>query len=549
MSILNSLLPGRVPEDSTSLVLLESWQEIILRALSFIGFLTGIALFVTSLILRGDLLREAANALLLLGSASVFFGKRVQYHVRAVIFTFMVFVLTQILFILYGWSGQTLFSWIVLSLITAALLNGTLGLTVIGINLLSLLLWTGLAAINRISHVIVITQQNLFLDTVIVFFTGLAVTYVIFALKSILFAQRQSLVKAQIESQEAIEGANNQVQNLEQQLSQVNTAAELSRSISSSLDTNQLIQMAADGIQSAFGLYYVGVFMIDPAHEYAVLRYGTGEEGKRMTARRHRLAVGGYSMIGWATQNQQPRVALDIGEEAVHFDNPDLPETRSELALPIVGAGRIMGALSIQSSKPNAFSGNDVQLLHDIADALGMALTNASAYEKTQRALDDIRQMNRAFVQQAWEEEISQTGELKFQYENPMAPAAPSELSAIKVPLILREEVIGYFNVEVDPEGLQEDQREFLEAISAQTTTALENARLIMETQRSAAKEQKLNQLSEQFSRALTIEDILKTAVTEFGKLPSVSEASISLIPPEEIETSNPNSLDEEVIS
>lgn len=266
-----------------------------------------------------------------------------------------------------------------------------------------------------------------------------------------------------------------------------------------------------------------------------------------MVARRHRLAVGGYSMVGWTTQNRQPRVALDVGEEAVHFDNPDLPETRSELALPITSHGMIIGALSIQSSQANAFTENDVLLLQDIADSLGTALTNAAAYEKTQNALEDIRLLNRAFVQQAWEEEINQSGELKYHYENPLAPAVQDEVTAIKVPLVLRDEVIGFFNLEVEAGELQEDQREFVQAISAQTTTALENARLIVETQRNAAKEQKLNQLSEQFSRALTIEDILKTAVIEFGKLPSVSEASISLIPPEEFETSKQHKLDEEV--
>lgn len=268
-----------------------------------------------------------------------------------------------------------------------------------------------------------------------------------------------------------------------------------------------------------------------------------------MLANRHRLAVGGYSMIGWATQTRKPRIALDIGEEAVHFDNPDLPATRSELAIPINSSSEILGALSIQSDCANAFDENDVLLLQSVTDSLAVALENANSFNKTQKALEDIRILNKAFVQQAWGEEINQTGELKYDYENPQIESSQEQTSVVKIPLVLRDEVIGYFNLEVEGNEIQAEQQEFLQTISAQTTSALENARLIEETQRAASQEQKLNELSTQFSRAFTIEEILKTAVEEFGRLPSVFEASISLIPPEDFDLKKQSAVGSQVKS
>jgi len=268
--------------------------------------------------------------------------------------------------------------------------------------------------------------------------------------------------------------------------------------------------------------------------EFAVLQYGTGEAGRKMMANRHRLAVGGYSMIGWTTQTRKPRIAMDIGAEAVHFDNPLLPETRSELALPITTTSTLYGALTIQSVLPNAFDENDILVLQSIADNLAISLENNSSFESTQKALEEIRVLNKAYVQQAWGEALAVHGELSAEFANPNLQLTNAEVKTVKVPLYLRDEVIGEINLELSGDEINADELEFLKSISSQTTSALENARLLDETQRAAAQEQKLNDLSAQFSRALTIEEILKTAVTEFGKLPSVSEASISLLPPEE---------------
>jgi GAF domain-containing protein len=189
----------------------------------------------------------------------------------------------------------------------------------------------------------------------------------------------------------------------------------------------------------------------------------------------------------------------------------------------------------VQSDKSNAFDENDIIILQSIADSLAISLENNNSFIQTQKALEDIRMLNKAYVQQAWGEALANYGDLKYSFENPDVAAAHAVTEKVLVPLFLRDEKIGEIELEIAGGEISPQQREFLEAISTQTSMALENARLIDETQRSASREQKLNDLSSQFSRALTIEEILKSAVIEFGKLPSVSEASISLMPPEEM--------------
>jgi GAF domain-containing protein len=148
-----------------------------------------------------------------------------------------------------------------------------------------------------------------------------------------------------------------------------------------------LLEQAVELIRERFRLYYVGLFMVDARNESAVLQAGTGEAGRTQLEQGHRLEIGGESMVGWCVANGQPRIALDVGEEAIHFDNPVLPETRSELALPLISRGETIGALSVQSTSPAAFSREDVTTLQTMAGQLANAIQNARFVEQTQEAL------------------------------------------------------------------------------------------------------------------------------------------------------------------
>jgi PAS domain S-box-containing protein len=188
---------------------------------------------------------------------------------------------------------------------------------------------------------------------------------------------------------------------LERRAVQLQTAAEVSRAASSILDPDELTQQAVSLIRERFDLYYVGLFLVDQTGEWtgepgrwAVLRAGTGEAGQRMLERGHRLEVGGESMIGWCIANKQARIALDVGEEAVRFENPFLPETRSELALPLVSRGKAIGALTIQSSQEAAFSDEDIAVLQTMASQVANAIENTRLFVQAQLRAEEMVVLN-----------------------------------------------------------------------------------------------------------------------------------------------------------
>jgi GAF domain-containing protein len=321
---------------------------------------------------------------------------------------------------------------------------------------------------------------------------------------------------------------------LQRRLVQIRTAAAISRSIGSVLDTQSLLQYVVDLIHDQLNLYYVGVFMLEDNGQFAVLKSGTGEAGKAMIAAGHRLPVGGTSMIGQATLTRQSRIALDVGAESVRFSNPNLPLTRSEVALPIIGREKVLGAFTIQSSKPDAFDEDDILILQGIADSLATSLENANLFQQTQENLEEIRSLNRVFLQQEWSEAISTLGNLAYTYESSLPENTSSAGQQTEIPILLRGQEIGHLVIETEAGALSSEENSFVDAVVTQTALALENARLLGETQRRALQEQKVNQVSASFSRSMNIEEILKSAVRELGQLPSVAEVSIKLIPPEE---------------
>ncbi|MBN2005461.1 MAG: substrate-binding domain-containing protein [Anaerolineae bacterium] len=178
---------------------------------------------------------------------------------------------------------------------------------------------------------------------------------------------------------------------LQQRNTQLQTAAEVSKSAITILDPDRLIQQAVHLIQERFKFYYVGLFLVDEDNKYAVLHAGTGDPGRKMLEAGHKLRVGGSSMIGWCTAHGEARIALDVGEEAIRFDNPLLPLTRSEMALPLISHSQgCIGGLSVQSMEAAAFSEEDIAVLQTMTDHLAIAIENARLYDQVQRHATEL---------------------------------------------------------------------------------------------------------------------------------------------------------------
>ena len=180
------------------------------------------------------------------------------------------------------------------------------------------------------------------------------------------------------------------------------TAAEVSQAATSYLDLDTLLSQTINLVRDRFSYYHASIFLVDEYKKYAVVAASTGEVGRKMLAMQHKLEVGGRSIVGTATGTGKPRIALDVGKDAVHFNNPLLPNTRSEMALPLIARGQVIGALDVQSTKRGAFSESDITILQSMANQLANTIEAARSFQESQKALEEVRKLHEYYLREEW---------------------------------------------------------------------------------------------------------------------------------------------------
>ena len=335
---------------------------------------------------------------------------------------------------------------------------------------------------------------------------------------------------------------------------QLQAITQLSEAIAQLQDLNELFPAVTSLISERFGFYHVGIFLVDDDREYAILQSANSEGGQQMLARRHRLKLG-IGVVGYAAQSGQPRIALDVGADAVFFDNPDLPGTRSEAALPLKSRDETIGVLDVQSTEANAFSTEDLQVLTALANQVSIALENVRLLTETRAALTQVQEVYNEFTRTEWSRAITLAEQPGFRYRAGRIEMLEEELStpevasavmsgqaaanqpngskekraAVAVPVKLRGEVIGILHIESENPSRewQKDEITLVEAVAERAAFAMENARLFQDARRRAAKEQLISTASSRISSALNLENILHTTAEELERVLGGSEVLI----------------------
>jgi GAF domain-containing protein len=335
---------------------------------------------------------------------------------------------------------------------------------------------------------------------------------------------------------------------------QLQTITELSESIAQLKDLNEIFPAATHLISERFGFYHVGIFIIDQDREFAILQAANSEGGKRMLERSHRLKLG-TGVVGFAAQTGQPRIALDVGTDAVYFDNPDLPETRSEVALPLKSRGNTVGVLDVQSTQAGAFLNDDLQVLTALANQVSIALENARLLTEARAALIQVQEVYNEFTRAEWGRIVSRAEQRGFRYRGGSVQVlekvlksgevlsavesgdivanrtngSPERLASVAVPVKLRGEVIGVLHIESeDPnQTWREDEISLVQAVAERAAFAMENARLFQDARRRAAKERLISEATSRISSALSVENILYATAEELERALGSSEILI----------------------
>jgi GAF domain-containing protein len=354
---------------------------------------------------------------------------------------------------------------------------------------------------------------------------------------------------------------------LQKRALQLQTAVLVTQSVASMLDPEDLVQQAVSLIRERFSLYYVALFLTDESTQWAVLRAGTGDAGDEMLAQGYRLEVGDTSPVGWCVASAQVRIAPDLSAASTGIQievNPLLPETRSEMVLPLRARGRVIGALDVHSTEREAFWEEDIAVLQAVANQIAVTIDNARLFAGMRERLEEIGEAQSRQVREQWADFLSvqavpgyertqpgiepldyalmseDGGKLRQAVERAMAQQEVvvqsgtddgSEQAALVLPISLRDESLGALGLHetTGERRWTDDEIALIGAVADQMALAIENARLLAETRRRAERERLAADISARVRASTEVDTILRTAIQELGRALRASDGLIRL--------------------
>ena len=365
-----------------------------------------------------------------------------------------------------------------------------------------------------------------------------------------LLEQNESLEERVASSTAELENANQRNARRAQQFESI---AQIVQAATAIQDIEMLLTRLAQVISEQFGFYHIGIFLLDKQRENAVLRASNSEGGRRMLARRHSLKIGQMDIVANVTATGSPRLALNVGPDAFSFDNPDLPNTRSEVALPLKVDGETIGTLDVQSTEPNAFTQEDVEVLSTLTDQVAIIIQNARSYAATRRLLEEAQKTSHSYVHDSWRVLRSQgqhagylmSGNIlkpleKFT-ESPLINKATikgeaafesGEKANLAVPVRVGGNIVGVIDIRLPEEHEWDpDEIDIVEAVADRLSLALESATLLQVTQRRAEIERLTADISGKISSTTQVDSILRTTAEELSRVLGGSEVLVQIQP------------------
>lgn len=333
----------------------------------------------------------------------------------------------------------------------------------------------------------------------------------------------------------------------EQRAQQFEAITLVGNAISSVRSLEDLLPRVTELISQQFGYYHAGIFLSDANNEFAVLSAANSEGGQRMLKRGHQLKVGEQGIVGYVTSAGKPRIALDVGHDAVYFDNPDMPDTRSEMALPLKIGETIVGALDVQSTEASAFSEDDINVLSLLADQVSLAIENARLFDQARKSMAESEALYRQYIRQAWTRLPKEQNLAGFRYnvrgaspiDTRLRPdiAKGSDIEAdeyqsprVSVPIAIRGETIGTLSVQIpDSSTFSDDQMDLVNAVAERVALSAENARLFEETTRRAERERLVSDITVKIRGTNDPDAMIQTALEELKH--ALGASKVQLIP------------------
>jgi len=305
---------------------------------------------------------------------------------------------------------------------------------------------------------------------------------------------------------------------------QLTAANEVGRVASSILDPSELLSKISNLITERLNYYYAAIYLLDASGKWADLKEATGQAGNVLKQNRHRLEVSGKSMVAGCIREKAPRLVQNTIDEKQRFENPLLPYTRSEIALPLIIGDRVLGALNVQSTQPSDFGADVIETMQNMASQVAVALENARLYQDAQQSIAELHAIQKQYLLEGWTSIKTYNEDLEYGIGESNEVAS----QVLESPINLRDQILGQITLEHNDEWSPE-QRSLVNAVTAQAAIALENARLVSESRQVALRERTLAEINSKIWASTSIDSILQTVVKELGKRLDTSHTTIEL--------------------
>lgn len=564
----SGLIPPPIEEGSQSgLSTLIGWRERLLNGMLYAAAALGLPAAISgsmTAVRDGQTYRIGVFAVAYAFILLITFGRRfIPYWLRAGSLVSIAFLLGVDSLRTTGLGGSGRVFLVAFAIIATMLFGLRGGLVAMGLSLLS----TIIVAIGMSSGSLPITPDVMASTDSASWVTGGAVFSLLTIMLVVALGSLQRGLETALTSQTTmLEALKNQqgtlerrvverTQELQRRALQLETTAEIAKLTAESPDLDQLLQGAVELIKSRFGFYHASVFLLDPSRTWAELTASTGEAGRRLLERGHKLAVGSASIIGWVTANRRPRVTPDVSEDPFHYRNPDLPDTRSEMAVPLTIGNRLIGALDVQSDRPDAFSEPDMRATEAIAGELAFAIENSRLLTERQAQIESLEGEVRSRIRTSWSQfgrsgsptvihlgsqgEATSASEGAFGHLDEASQRGETVISddgaEVIVPVRVRGETIAAIAAR-KPEPRQKwesDDIALMEAVAGQAALALETARQYEEEQRRVAELEVVNRISQAASQLLRLDTLLRMVGRQITQVMGQTDVEIGLYDPE----------------
>lgn len=549
------------PEDVDN-IRLQVFQPLsnVLAIVGTISLVYNLAIFLP----KRDWLSVAVYSTLFFCMIIATFGKSLPYNVRVWLVGGAIFLLGAFTFFLYGLNKNGVIFLLGYVFVNAILLNRRSGVIALFINAI-LISFVGvgyhLGFLSFLSNDLTLVGQisqwvNTLISTTLMGIMMVAAgSSMINNLESAIAQQKRLSKVLKIERQDLEDTIIQRTKNMNRRAAQLEAASHVARDISSFSNLDALLTDTIDLIRDQFGFYHVGLFLVDEEREYAVLKSATGEAGRHMLERQHRLKIGNEGIVGYAISENEPRIALDVNKDTTHFKNPDLPNTHSEMAIPLRLNDTVIGALDVQSEREAAFDDEDINILTTIADQLTMAIEKVSLLTQLKNSLAEVEASYQQYTHKAWHTHLRNAKRnYAFRYYRQhievvndgyvdVQTALEKNQSIIRhqknaenhaqtlvaVPIKLRGESLGVLNLKFDIGYVPQETVDLLENTANRLALALENARLLEELQQRAERERQIGSIVSKVRSRADIDSILRTTAEELGHSLGVTEVLVQL--------------------